>query len=55
MWDGSDETERWNLAVVDTKTSSPMVLDSVSLRRNRVQWTQFLCVETESKGLGFSA
>ena len=55
MWDGSDEIERWNLAVVDTKKSSPMVLDSVSLRRNRVQWTQFLCVETESIGLDFFA
>ena len=30
MWDGSDEIERWNLAVVDTKKSSPM--DLVSLR-----------------------
>ena len=65
VWDGSDETERWNLAVVDTKKSSPM--DSVSmhrkrvqrtrfsLQRNRVQWTRFLCKETESFGLGFCA
>ena len=51
MWDGSDETERWNLAVVDTKKSSPM--DSVSMHRKRVQWTCFLCTETESFGLGF--
>ena len=51
MWDGSDETERWNLAVVDTKKSSPM--DSVSMQRNRVLWTQFLRRETESIGLGF--
>ena len=53
MWDGSDETERWNLAVVDTKKSSPM--DSISMHRKRVQRTRFLCVETESNGLSFFA
>ena len=41
------------LAVVDTKKPSP--LDSVSLRRNRVLWTRFLCIETESIGLDFYA
>ena len=35
LWDGSDETERWKLAVVDTKKSSPK--NSVSMHRNRVQ------------------
>ena len=52
-----------NLAVVDTKKSSPMDLVSMqrkrvqrtrfSLQRNRVQWTRFLCIETEFTGLGF--
>ena len=34
MWDGSDETQRSELAEGDTKKSSPM--DSVSVHRNRV-------------------
>ena len=51
LWDGSDETERWKLAVLDTKKSSPM--DSVFKAGNRVHWTQFLCRETESVGLVF--
>ena len=40
-----------NLAVVDTKKSSPK--DSVSMHRKRVQWTWFLCLENESIGLVF--
>ena len=51
LWDGSNETERWKLVVLDTKKSSP--LDSVSMQRNRVHWTRFLCRETESFGLVF--
>ena len=53
LWDGSDETERWKLAVLDTKKSSPM--DSVFKAGNRVLWTRFLCIETESFGLDFYA
>ena len=53
LWDGSEETERWKLAVLDTKKSSPM--DSVFKARNRVLWTQFLCLENESFGLVFYA
>ena len=49
LWDGSDETERWKLVVLDTKKSSPM--DSVSMHRKRVQWTRFLCLENESSPL----
>ena len=51
MWDGSDETGRSNLAVADTKKSSPK--NSVSMHRKRVLRTRFLCMETESTGLGF--
>ena len=47
LWDGSDETERWKLAVLDTKKSSPM--DSVFKAGNRVLWTRFLCLENEFK------
>ena len=53
MWDGSDETGRSNLAVADTKKSSPK--NSVSMHRKRVLRTRFLCMETESTGLGFCA
>ena len=61
LWDGSDETERWKLAVLDTKKLSPM--DSffkagnrvLSMLRKRVLWTRFLCRETESIGLDFYA
>ena len=35
LWDGSDETERWKLAVLDIKKLSPM--DSVFKAGNRVQ------------------
>ena len=46
MWDGSDETQRSELAEGDTKKSSPM--DSVSMLRKRVQRTCFLSKEIES-------
>ena len=48
LWDGSDETERWKLAVLDTKKS-------VFKPGNRVERTWFLCLETESIGLDFYA
>ena len=48
LWDGSDETERWKLAVLDTKKS-------VFKAGNRVERTWFLCLETESIGLDFYA
>ena len=53
MWDGSDETQRSELAVGDTKKSSPM--DLVSMLRKRVQRTRFLSKEIKSYRLGFYA
>ena len=33
------------------KKSSPM--DSISMYKNRVHWTRFICTKTKSIGLGF--
>ena len=38
LWDGSDETEQWKLAVVDTK--KPSSLDSFSMRHKF--WSEIL-------------
>ena len=46
----------WVRAIMDTWTErKPSTMDSISFKPNRLQWTRFLGLQTESNELGFLA